>query len=161
MNGSAIAPGLLFASLALALSFGASNRVIAISVVVLIATALAAGTSRIGSGFAGPVLAGCWISVPATVGCMFLSRPLGARITVPLCVNGGLWGGLAAAASARPIDLVPALFWVLLCLPATWLVARGQGIAIKVAGSWLAAAAVLSLGLNMTSTLGYQPDHME
>lgn len=51
--------------------------------------------------------------------------------------------------------------WILLGLPGAWLVARKRGIFVKVAGSWLAAAAILGLGLGTVATLGNEPDHME
>lgn len=161
MNGSALAPGLLFASLGLVLSFGASRRVIMSSIAAMLASALAAGAIAVGSGDPAAVLIACWISVLAAVACMHLPRPLGHRIAVPLCANGGLWAGLALGASGDRLALVPALLWAALCVPGAWLVRGGRGIVVKVAGSWLAAAAVLSLGLNMTPTLGYEADHIE
>lgn len=161
MNGATLAPGLAFAAIGLALSFGRSRRVIASGCLVLLASALVAAAVGAGPDFADVAVLGCWISVMAAVACMYLPHPLGYRIAVPICVNAGIWAGLTTAASGRAFDVALALSWALLCWPGLWLVARGQGIVVKVAGSWLAAAAILSLGLNMTPTLGYEPDHME
>jgi len=161
MNGSALAPGLLFASLGLFLSFGASRRVMMFSLAAMLAAALVAGVTPVGPQNLPEVLIGCWISLFAAVVCAYLPAPVGYRIAVPLCVNGGLWAGLALAASGDRLALVPAVLWAGLCVPGAWLVRGGRGIVVKVAGSWLAAAAILSLGLNMTPTLGYEPDHRE
>ena len=161
MNGSALAPGLLFASLGLLLSFSASRRVIVSSIISTLAITLVATALPIGFGSPEAALTGCWIGVIAAAACMHLRRPIGYRVAVPLCVNGGLWAALTIALSGKPIALVPDILWVLLAFPGTRLVSRGNGIIIKVVGTWLAVAAVLSLGLNMTATLGYEPDHME
>lgn len=161
MNGSALAPGLLFASLGLLLSFGASARVIVSSIISTLAVVLVISALPVDFGSPEAALTGCWIGVVATAACMHLRRPIGYRIAVPLCVNGGFWAALTMTASGKPIALVPDILWVLLALPGFRLVRRGNGIIVKVVGSWLAAAAVLSLGLNMTPTLGYEPDHME
>lgn len=159
MNGSAFAPGLLFASLGLALAFGASQRVLALSFAAMIAGA--AGAVAIAPSLAGsvPALAGCWIGIIAAAACMYLPRPIGLRLALPLCVNGSLWAGLTIAGTGEPMRLAASLPWVLLCVPATWLVEQGYGVVVRVGGSWLAAASALSLGLNMVPTLGYEPDH--
>lgn len=159
MNGSAIAPGVLFASLGLALAFSASRRVLALGLAAVIAVAI--GVVALAPRLVGPVpaLAGCWIGVIAAAACIYLPRPVGLRLALPLCINGSLWAGLTIAGAGEPIRLATSLPWVLLCVPGAWLVERGHGIVVKVGGSWLAAAAVLSLGLNMVPTLGYEPDH--
>lgn len=169
MNGAALAPGLLFASLGLLLSFGGSRRSVAAGAILAIVAAILGGMSgpaaNLAANFAASLIEtaviGCWIGVVANVACMMVPRFAQRRLVLPLCVNAGLWAGLAAAASGSPADLIPAIAWMLLCVPGGWLVARGGGIALKIAGSWLAAAAILSLGLNMTPTLGYEPDHRE
>lgn len=159
MNGSAIAPGMLFASLGLALAFSASRRVLTLSLSG--ATAVAVATVAVSPTSAGPApaLTGCWISVLVAAACVYLPRQIGTRLALPICVNGSFWAGLTIAGAGEPLWLATSLPWLLLCVPGTWLVERGQAIVVRVGGSWLAAAAALSLGLNMVPTLGYEPDH--
>lgn len=161
MNGAALAPALLFAALGLVLSFASSRRVIAWSLGAAVVAAGMAVAGPIDGAKIDALLVGCWISIVVTIMGVYLPRPPGLAITLPLSVNAGVWAGLTVAASGAPFDIVPALGWALLCVPGAWLVGRGRGIALKVAGSWLAAAAVLSLGLGMVPTLGYEPDHRE
>ena len=157
MNGGALAPGLLLASLGLTLSFAASKRVAASGLLLLLATALAAANLASGSSLGDLAAAGCWIGVLANAICMHLKRPLGYVVAAALCI----WAGLTIATSGQFSELVPALPWALLCLPGAWLVSNGRAVVVKVAGSWLAAVAILSLGLNMVPTLGFEPDHMK
>ena len=161
MNGATLAPSLLFAALGLVLSFASSHRVIAWSLGAAVVAAGVAVVSAINGAKIDALLVGCWISIIVTVFGVYLPRPPVLTITIPLSINVGVWAGLTVAASATRFAIVPALGWTLLCLPGAWLVGRGRGIAIRVAGSWLAAAAVLSLGLGMVPTLGYEPDHRE
>lgn len=162
MNGEALAPALLIAAAGLALSFAASRRIQAWGLGALLISALLATTLDLPTASAGPVLLGCWISVVAAAACVHLPRGLGTGVALVLAVNSGLWAGLTAGASGGLPTLAPALPWALLCLPGGWLVPRrGGAIAVKVVLSWLAAAAVLSIGLGMTPTLGYEPDHRE
>ena len=161
MNGSAFAPGLLFASLGLALAFSASRRIMATGLAATIAVATMAVALAPRFAEQTPVLAGCWIGVLAAAACMYWRRPIGARAALPLCANGGLWAGLTIAGTGEPVGLATSLPWALSCVPAARLVERGHGIVVKVGGSWLAAAAVLSLGLLTVPTLGFEPDHRE
>lgn len=160
MNGSALAPGLLCAAFGLALSFAASRRALAAGGVGLVAAAGIAAALPLGPAAGGPALLGCWIGVIAAAASVHLRRGLGARSALALGLNSGLWAGLVVAAAGRPVELLFALPWALACFPGAWLAARGWGVAVKVAASWLAAAAVLNLGLSMIPTLGYEPDHM-
>lgn len=161
MNGAALAPSLLFAALGLVLSFASSHRVIVWSLAAAVAAAGVAVAGPIDGTMIDALLVGCWISIIVTVFGVYLPRPPGMAITLSLSINAGVWAGLTVATSTSPSAIVPALGLALLCLPGAWLVRRDRGIAIKVAGSWLAAAAVLSLGLGTVSTLGYEPDHRE
>lgn len=161
MNGDVFAPAMLFASLGLVLAFSASRRALAVDLAFM--TAFAAAAIPLAHGFANrvPTAVGCWIGVLAAAACLYLPRPIGARIARPLCASGGLWAGATIAGTGEPIGLAMSLPWVLLCVPGTWLVERGHGVVVKVVGSWLAAAAVLSLGLHSVPTLGFEPDHRE
>ena len=161
MNGSAIAPGLVIAAVALVLSFSSTKRVLGWGVAALVGSALVVAAAPIGPALAQPVLVGCWISVLAAAACVHLPRGSGPFVATILGLNGGIWAGLVVATSGQMADLRWALPWALLAFPGGWIVRRGWGLGIKVAVSWLAATAVLSLGLNMAPTLGYEPDHME
>lgn len=161
MNGAGLAPALLIAAAGLALSFAASGRTRLWGVGALLATAAAVVWLKLPETFSGPALLGCWISIVAAALAVHLPRGLGPSLCVALGMNAGVWAGLVAGASGGLGTLAPALPLALLCLPGGWLVARRWGIAVKVVLSWLAAAAVLSIGLGMTPTLGYEPDHRE
>lgn len=157
----ALAPRLLCAALGLMLSFGASRRVIASGLAAMLAAAILGTLVPVGPGYEVTALAACWIGVLVAAACMHLPRGLGQTATILLCLLTGLWTGLTAAALRQPAQVLLAVPWILLCLPGAWLVAGNRGIVVKIAGSWLAAAAILSLGLNMVPTLGYEPDHRE
>lgn len=157
MNQSAVAPALLCATIGLALAFDASWRLVAYAIVA----ALVAALLPVGSGFAAQATIGCWIGVVAAAVSMHLPRPPGHGIAAAVGVVAAFWAGLTVAASGRTLTIVAVAPWLLLGLPGAWLVATGRGVFVKVAASWLAAAALLSLGLGMVTTLGDAPDHRE
>lgn len=161
MNGSGFAPGMLFASLGFALAFSASRRALAVGLAVVVLTAAGVVVLKLRLSGPLPALTGCWIAVLAAAASLYFSRPIGLRVALPLCAFGGLLAGLTIVGTGESIRLATSLPWVLSSVPSAWLVGRGHGIIVKVGGSWLAAAAVLSLGLNMVPTLGYEPDHRE
>lgn len=77
-------------------------------------------------------------------------------------INTGAWAGAAAAVAATRAELLVALPWVLVLVPATWAHRRGGAIATKVLACWLVAIAVLAAMLQfLPVTPGYMPDHME
>lgn len=161
MDGVELAPGLLCAAVGLALSFAPTGRVLVSGPAALLASALVAALAPLGSAFpeSAPA-AGCWLSIIAAAACVHFPDRLRSGAILAVCLVGGFWAGLVAAAlgSAALLTATP---WALLAVPGYILVRRGQGVAVKVMLSWLAAAAVLSLGLNMAPTLGYEPDHMD
>lgn len=159
MNGI-LAPALLCATFGMMLSFGVSRRAIASGLVATIASGLVAAHLPIGAGHVGAARTACWIGVVAAAAGMHLHRPTGQNMTGVMGLIAGLAAGSTVAASGMP-SVLPAIVWVLSCVPGAWLVSTRRGLAVKVAGSWLAAAAVLSLGLGTVPTLGYEPDHME
>lgn len=161
MNGAALAPGLVFAALGLMLSFAASTRVMLVGAAVALVTAFTAILIPVPAVSAETALTGCWLSVILAAIASFWPRPLRAPALIPLCAAGGLAAGATSATAGAPSDLALAALWLLLAVPGALLVRRGWGLAPKVAASWLAAAALLSLGLNMVPTLGYQSDHIE
>lgn len=124
------------------------------------ATALLTASLDVPDSWLPAAATACWISILAAAACVHLPRGLNTIVVALLCLSGGVSTGAVAGALGGPLDLWTALPWTLVCLPGAALVARGRGVAIKVVLSWLAAAAVLSLGLNMAPTLGYEPDHM-
>jgi len=128
-------------------------------VAALLASVVATALIPTDPGFAEPALAGCWLSVLVAAACVHLPDPLRLTGAVALCVSGGAWAGLVVASDGETSELLTTLPWALTCLPGRWLAARGKGVVGKVVLSWLAAIAVLSLGLNMTPTLGYEPAH--
>ena len=161
MNGSGLAPALLMAATGLALSFASSKRALAWGLGALLVAAAGAALVHPPQPLAGVSLAACWLSVVVLAASVHLPRGLGVAPSVLIGVNSGLWTGLVAGGAGGVPTLLAALPWSLLCVPGWWLVARRWGVAIKVVLSWLAAAAVLSIGLGLTPTLGYEPDHRE
>lgn len=157
MNESVFAPALLCATIGLMLSFAESRVAIRSGVAATLAAAFIATLLPFGDAYRGIATTGCWVGVAVAAACMHLPRPLGRGAAIGLGVAGGASAGLA---SGEPL----ASLWaasVLTALPGAWFVAKGRGLFVKVVGSWLAAAALLSLGLGMVETLGNTPDHRE
>lgn len=157
----ALAIGLLLAALALAFAFTSTNRAAVAAFAALLGSAVLGWLSRIGPECAVAATTGCSIAVAAAAAFAYLPRRSGQWAAMVCGAGGGALAGLTLAASQQSLGASVVFLWLLLWLPARWLVARGQGIAVKVSLGWLAAAAVLSLGLNMAPTLGYEPEHME
>lgn len=160
MNEGVLAPALLSATLGLALSIGGPRRVLA-GVAAMLAGAFVTAALPVDAAHAALAIKGCWLGVVAAAACMHLPRPPGGGWIIASGLIAGAWTGATAAAIGQPFSVVLTAPWILLALPGAWLVAGKRGIFVKVAGSWLAAAALLSLGLNMVATLGNEPDHME
>ena len=60
------------------------------------------------------------------------------------------------------VCVLQALPFVLIFLPASWVVARTTSIPVKVVSSWVIAVAVLAATLQLLPvTPGYLPDHLE
>ncbi|WP_309606825.1 hypothetical protein [Phenylobacterium sp.] len=161
MRGGALPPALLASALGFALAF-APRRAIAPGVAVFAGVATAVSFARIDPAWTDAIFYGCWTSVIVTALSVHLPRTLRLRAAVLLACNAGLWAGAVIAAAGAPLDLAKALPWVLICLPASLLVSRGMGIAIKVVASWLVAVSILAAALpTLTPTPGYVGDHME
>ncbi len=161
MRGGALPPALLASALGLALAF-APRRTIPSSVVAFVGAAVAVSMLKPPPGWTDAIFYGCWGSVILTALLVHLRRPMGLAATLPIAANAGLWAGGVIAAAGGPLDLLKALPWVLICVPASWLTARRLGIAIKVVASWLVAVSVLAAALpTLTPTPGYVGDHME
>lgn len=161
MRGGALPPALLAASLGFALAF-VPKKAVAPAVAVFAGVAVAASLVKTSPGWTDAIFYACWASVIVTALAVHLRRtpPLAAVLAVS--ANAGLWAGAVIAAAGAPLDLVKSLPFVLICLPASWLIARRLGIAVKVVASWLIAVSVLAAALpTLTPTPGYVGDHME
>lgn len=161
MRGGALPPALLASALGFALAF-APRRAIPPAVAVFVAIAVAAGHLKPDPHLADAIFYLCWGSVVVTA--LSLHLPGGVRLWLAqvLAANAGVWAGLVIAVAGVPLDLAKALPWVLICLPAAWLISRRFQIAIKVVASWLIAISLLAAALPATTpTPGYVGDHME
>jgi hypothetical protein len=109
----------------------------------------------------GVFIAG-WAGVVAGAGSVHLPSPLRRAVALPLSVNAGVWAGGAIALAGAPGDLIKALPWALLALPAGRLTDTRAAIALKVAASWLIAVAALAALLPFLPVIpGYVPDHLD
>ncbi len=159
MNG-ALPPALLVAALGLALSF-ADRRAMLGGGLAFLVLALGATFAHPDTDWREAILLATWASVIAISATVHWPRRLPIEVWVLLSVNAGLWCGLLVALGGSPSVLLKVVPWVLLCLPGTWLVKTGKGVAIKVVSSWLIAIAVLAAALSTVPLPGYMPDHME
>jgi hypothetical protein len=160
MRGGAFPPALLCAALGLALAF-APPRARAPSLLILALAGVAASVLPLEERWAEPVLFACWASAILAAASVHLPQGSGFRAAVLLAANTGVSSGAVVGAAGAPLDLLKALPWALLCLPAGWLVARKLGVVVKVLASWLMAVALLAATLPlMPVTAGYEPDHM-
>jgi hypothetical protein len=104
----------------------------------------------------------CWLSVVITAATVHLPHGLRLWGAVFLAFNAGIWSRAVVTLSGSSLDLLKAVACVSILLPASWLIARGGGIAVKVASSWLIAVAILAATLQfLPVTPGYLPDHLD
>ena len=161
MRGGALPPALLAAALGFALAFVPKKAVLP-SVAVFACVAVAASLVRITPAWVDAIFYGCWASVIVTALCVHIRKPPPLVAVLALSANAGLWAGAVISVAGAPLDLAKSLPFVLICLPASWLIARRLGIAVKVVASWLIAVSVLAAALpTLTPTPGYVGDHME
>lgn len=160
MRGGALPPALLSAALGLALAYAPPRVRYAGLAVFWVAAPLAAFISFAPNWIEAVFLA-CWAGVIAAAASVHLPRRLNLVAALALAlVMAVLAGAVTALAGSVPALLI-ALPWALVTVPAAWLIARGWGIAVKIVSSWLIAIALLSAALPLTSTPGYEPDHLE
>ena len=160
MRGGTLPAALIFAALGFALSF-APRRV---RVLALLAAAIAAAMLVVvpfGISQAEYVYFACWASVIGAAASVHLPGGLPARAAVVLSLACGAAAGAVIGLAGNMPDLATAASAALLIVPASWLVASGREIAVKVVSSWLIAIAMLAAALPLTPTPGYAPDHME
>lgn len=161
MRGGALPPALLASALGFALAF-VPRKAMAPGVLVFAGVAGAVSLVKTNPTWVDPIFYGCWISVVLTALAVHLPKPPSLPAVMALAANAGLWAGAVISAAGAPPDLLKSLPFVLICLPASWLIARRLGIAVKVVASWLIAVSVLAAALpTLTPTPGYVGDHME
>lgn len=161
MRGGALPPSLLFAALGLALAF-APRSVWAPSLLALLATLGAFAFLPVPQTWLEAAFLGFWISVIATAASVHVANGLRPRAAVTLSANAGVWASVVIALSGSRLDLLKALPWMLIVLPASWAIGRRASIPVKVVSSWIIAIAVLAATLQLLPvTPGYLPDHME
>ncbi len=160
MRGGALPAALIFAALGFALSF-APRPIRAPALVVAAFVVLVIVQVPFDVSHAEAAYFVCWTTVIGASASVHLPGGLQKRAAMVLALVCGATAGavLALAGSAR--DLAAAFPAALVIVPASWLVARGDGIAVKVVSSWLIAIAMLAAALPLTPTPGYAPDHME
>lgn len=160
MRGGALPAALIFAALGFALSF-APRAVRAPALAVSAIVALAIVHVPLGGSGAEVIYFACWASVVGAAASVHLPGGVPTWAAVALALGCGATAGAVIALAGAPRDLAATLPAALVILPASWLVASGRGIAVKVASSWLIAIAILAAALPLTPTPGYAPDHME
>ncbi len=160
MRGGSLPPALLSAALGLALAY-APPRARYAGVLVLWIGAPLAALIGLAPHWEEAVFLACWAGVILAAVSVHVPRGLRARAAIVLAlIVAGLAGAVTATAGSGSALLL-ALPWVLVTIPAAWLIAHGRGIAVKVVSSWLIAIALLSAALPLSPTPGYEPDHLE
>lgn len=160
MRGGTLPAALIFAALGFGLSFAPrSIRAPALLTAAISATIML--QAPIDVTRAEVVYFACWGSVIFAAASVHLPAGLPSRGAITLALVCGSAAGAVIGLVGNPADLVIALTAAIVIFPASWLVASGRGIAVKVVTSWLIAIAVLSAALPLTPTPGYAPDHME
>ena len=160
MRGGALPPALLAAALGLALAY-APPRARAAAVMLLWIAAPLAALLTLAPRWEEAVFLACWAGVILAAASVHLPRGLSARLALALALAIAVLAGTVTATAGSLPDLLLALPWVLVTIPAAWLIAHGRGIAVKIVSSWLIAIALLSAALPLTPTPGYEPDHLE
>ena len=163
MRGGALPPALLMAALGFALAFAPralwSRAVLAAAVTAAALWAFLHNSSD--ARFEEIAFLGLWVSLALTAAMVHLPRGPSRALALGAGANAGLWSGAVVAVAGKPTDLMIALPCTLVAFAALPLIARGLGIGVKVAASWLIAVAILAALLPLTPTPGYKPDHMD
>ena len=160
MRGGALPPALLSAALGLALAYAPPRARCAGVLVLCIAAPLVALIS-LSPHWEEAVFLACWAGVMLAAASVHLPRGLSTPTAVALALAIAVLAGAVTAVAGSGPALLIALPWVLVTIPAGWLIAHGRGIAVKIVSSWLIAIALLSAALPLTPTPGYEPDHLE
>lgn len=160
MRGGALPPALICTALAFALAF-APRRALPPALALLLAGAAVGLALPLLPAWQDEIFFGCWASVVVAALAVHLRGGVGTPLALVLAGNAGLWAGAVVAVAGTPGDLVRAVPFALLALPARWLIDHRGAIAVKVVSSWLIAVAILAATLPAVPTPGYMPDHME
>ena len=160
MRGGALPPALLSAALGLALAYAPPRARYAGVLALWIAAPLVALVA-LAPHWEETVFLACWAGVVLAAASVHLPRGLSPAAGVALALAMAVLAGAVTAVAGSGPALLIALPWVLVTIPAAWLIAHGRGIAVKIVSSWLIAIALLSAALPLTPTPGYEPDHLE
>lgn len=160
MRGGALPPALLSAALGLALAYAPPRARTAAVLALWIAAPLAALVS-FAPRWEEALFLACWAGVILAAASVHLPRGLSTNLALTLALLIAVLAGAVTATAGSLPALLTALPWVLVTIPAAWLIAQGRGIAVKIVSSWLIAIALLSAALPLTPTPGYEPDHLE
>lgn len=153
-------PALLSAALGLALAYAPPRARVAAILILWIVAPLAA-LLMLAPRWEEAVFLACWAGVILAAASVHLPRGLRTKPALALALAIAVLAGSVTAAAGTLPALLMALPWVLVTVPAAWLIAHGRGIAVKIVSSWLIAIALLSAALPLTPTPGYEPDHLE
>ncbi len=153
-------PALLSAALGLALAYAPPRARVAAVLILWIVAPLAA-LLMLAPRWEEAVFLACWAGVILAAASVHLPRGLRTKPALALALAIAVLAGSVTAAAGTLPALLMALPWVLVTVPAAWLIAHGRGIAVKIVSSWLIAIALLSAALPLTPTPGYEPDHLE
>lgn len=153
-------PALLSAALGLALAYAPPRARVAAILILWIVAPLAA-LLMLAPRWEEAVFLACWAGVILAAASVHLPRGLRTKPALALALAIAVLAGSVTAAAGTLPALLMALPWVLVTVPAAWLIAHGRGIAVKIVSSWLIAIALLSAALPLTPTPGYVPDHLE
>ena len=161
MRGGMLPPAIVCCALGLALApLPVRARTLCIALLGGISWIVA--SARLPTTWSDSIFIGCWVSVILCAASVHVPRSIAARGAILLSTNAGIWAGAVVSVAGSKVDLVRALPFVLVALPAAWSVSNGKSLPIKVASSWLIAVAILASFLQfLPVTPGYLPDHME
>ena len=151
---------MLCAAVGLMLAF-VPRRWIAAGLAVLAVAALGSSFVVWPTAWTDGLFLACWSVVVVGAACVHLPKGAPPALAVAIALAAGTAAGALSVVAGERLDLAIALPAALVAIPGAWLVSTGRGIAVKVASSWLIAAALLSAGLSTVHTPGYAPDHME
>ena len=161
MRGGALPPALLASALGFAVAYVPRRQAVA-GAALFVAAASVASMSKPDPHWTDAIFYGLWASVILTALSVHLRQPWPKDVVLALALNGGLWAGAVIAVAGVPLDLAKSLPFVLIAIPAAWLITKRLSIAVKVVASWLVAISMLAAAIPATTTTpGYVGDHLE
>lgn len=160
MNGGILPSLLMCGAIGLLLSF-ATRRVALVSVAAMVTAAALFAFLSLPAGLTTAIFIAFWSTIIVAAGLTYFPSAMVQRLAIPLAVLAGAGVGAMVSISGRKSDLLLALPVSLLVVPGQWMAARGYGLGVKIAASWMIAIALLSIFVSLTPTPGYRPDHME